>query len=61
MIELQLSINTSEKISKTLGENIFGEKETIRSIAKKVLERNHKILEVLLNKRIIKFTKRDFI
>ena len=34
----------NEKISKTLGENIFGEKETIRSIAKKVLERNHKIL-----------------
>lgn len=34
----------NEKISKTLGENIFGEKETIHSIAKKALERNHKIL-----------------
>ena len=37
-------LRNNEKISKTLGENIFGEKETIRSIAKKVLERNHKIL-----------------
>lgn len=33
-----------EKMSRTLGDNIFGEKETIHSIAKKVLERNHRIL-----------------
>ena len=36
--------NDAKKIGKTIGDNIFGEKETIQSIAKKLLSRPHKML-----------------